>query len=490
MTIDAGIWLGALVLLPAAVALASYTRLHVERLRRLAVVTAVTLLGISSLALFVEQLRAVRVSRPVAWAGAFGEQLLVVDEFSSALLPLAAGLWLLAVATTPRARLDRQGLARTAWSTLVTMACFTTRNPALLALLWAFSVGLYRAALVGEEFRHARRVAGVYLGAATVILAAGVALLFASDTRGTWWETAGLWLVIVAAMIRKGIFPFHAWLPEAFEHGRLGPVVLFSAPQVGAYVMAVLVVPRADPDALHVVAVLALFTAVYGAVLALDRVDARRACGYLFVSQSALVMAGLDCSSHEALTGSLVLWISSGIGFAGLARCVLVLEARRGRLALSRHHGGYEQMPLLAVSFLLLGLACTGFPGTLGFVGEELLLDGAVEAFPVLGFSVVAVGALTGLAVLRMYGSLFCGHRGDNVHLGLVRREVWVFAVAAGFLLASGIAPDLIIRARARASDVILQARQSEVRERTTNPEGHDARMLRYESDGRARPDR
>src|SRR5712672_3041776 len=54
-------------------------------------------------------------------------------------------------------------------------------------------------------------------------------------------------------------------------------------------------------------------------------------------------------------------------------------------------------MPLLAISFLAMGLACTGFPGTLGFVGQELLVDGAVDAFPVMGFGVVIASALLAL---------------------------------------------------------------------------------------------
>jgi NADH-quinone oxidoreductase subunit M len=124
------------------------------------------------------------------------------------------------------------------------------------------------------------------------------------------------------------------------------------------------------------------------------------------MSQSALVMAGLDCTSVSALAGGLIVWLSAGLGFAGLARSVLVLEARRGRLDLTTYHGGYERMPLLATSFLCMGLACTGFPGTLGFVGQELLVDGAVDAFPVMGFAVVVASALTGLAVLRMYFSV------------------------------------------------------------------------------------
>jgi NADH:ubiquinone oxidoreductase subunit 4 (subunit M) len=91
----------------------------------------------------------------------------------------------------------------------------------------------------------------------------------------------------------------------------------------------VLIVPRASPEMLRIIALLALGTAVYGAALALVQTSARRACGYLFMSQSALVMAGLDCTSVTALAGGLLVWLSAGLAFAGLARCVLVLEARR-----------------------------------------------------------------------------------------------------------------------------------------------------------------
>src|SRR5262249_58773524 len=88
--------------------------------------------------------------------------------------------------------------------------------------------------------------------------------------------------------------------------GGWGPAILFSAPQVGAYMTVVLIVPRASPEMLRVIASLALGTAVYGAALALVQTSARRACGYLFMSQSALVMAGLDCTSASALAGGLL----------------------------------------------------------------------------------------------------------------------------------------------------------------------------------------
>src|SRR6186997_155438 len=181
------------------------------------------------------------------------------------------------------------------------------------------------------------------------------------------------------------------------------------------------------------------------------------------MSQSALVMAGLDCTSVSALAGGLLVWLSAGLAFAGLARSVLVLEARRGRLDLTRYHGGYDRMPILAISFLALGLACTGFPGTLGFVGQELLVDGAVDAFPLMGFAVVVASALTGLAVLRMYFSLFCGRSDRMAHsslrYGLTRREAWTFVALVIALVGLGIAPRPLVDSRFAAGDDILRMR-------------------------------
>src|SRR5712692_7031806 len=181
------------------------------------------------------------------------------------------------------------------------------------------------------------------------------------------------------------------------------------------------------------------------------------------MSQSALVMAGLDCTSPSALAGGLLVWLSAGLAFAGLARCVLVLEARRGRLDLTTYHGGYHRTPVLAISFLSMGLACTGFPGTLGFVGQELLVAGAVDAFPVMGFAVVVASALTGLAVLRMYFSLFCG-RSDALarsgRFGLTPREAWTFVALVVALVAFGVAPRPLVDSRFAAGDEILRLRQ------------------------------
>jgi NADH-quinone oxidoreductase subunit M len=461
---DLRVWLAVLVLLPALVVVASYRRLDVERLRWVAVGAAAAMLLVACGVAASAGVRTYAIrSTALSWTPG-GEALIRVNAMSSVLLPLVAGLWLLTVAVTPRGSLDRSGLRRTAIATLLTLACFLTESAVLLLVLSAGAVWTFLSALSDPAHRRQRRIAAVYLGGSTILLAVGVALLVGPRARDTWLETTGLWLIVMAALIRKGIAPFHAWLPELFDHGRLGPSILFNAPQVGAYLTIVLIVPRASPEMLRVIALLALVTAVYGAALALVQSSARRACGYLFMSQSALVMAGLDCSSSSALAGGLIVWLSAGLAFAGLARAVLVLEARRGRLDLTTYHGGYERMPVLAISFLTVGLACTGFPGTLGFIGQELLVNGAVDVFPVMGFAIVIASALTGLAVLRMYFSLFCGRgeaRGSaGLQLELTRREAWAFVALVMALIGFGLAPRPLVDSRFFASDDILHVRQ------------------------------
>ena len=460
---DAQAWIIVLVVLPVVVIGASFVRLELERLRRLAVASAGVMLLTSLVIAVSPSLRAFSVRTSALSPAPGGEALIRVDALSAVLLPLAAGLWLLTVAVTPRAALDRAGLRRTALATLITLASFLTESAIVLVVLSVASVWTFLSALSDPAHQYQRRIVAVYLGFSTLLFAVGVGLLIGPGVDNATIETAGMWLIVIAALLRKGIVPFHAWVPEVFDHGRLGPAILFSAPQIGAYMTLVLIVPRASPDMLRVIAILALGTAVYGAALALVQTSARRACGYLFMSQSALVMAGLDCTSATALTGGFLVWLSAGVAFAGLARCVLVLEARRGRLDLTTYHGGYERMPVLAISFLCMGLACTGFPGTLGFVGQELLVDGAVDAFPVMGFAVVIASALTGLAVLRMYFSLFCGRSEAPAHFGLsvapTRREAWTFVALVVALIGFGVAPGPLVALQFKASNNILQQR-------------------------------
>ena len=61
-------------------------------------------------------------------------------------------------------------------------------------------------------------------------------------------------------------------------------------------------------------------------------------------------------------------------------------------------------MPALATSFLLTGMAMVGLPGSLGLIAEDLLVQGSVEEFPLLGFALIIVTAL--VPVILLSGAL------------------------------------------------------------------------------------
>jgi hypothetical protein len=84
-----------------------------------------------------------------------------------------------------------------------------------------------------------------------------------------------------------------------------------------------------------------------------------------------------------------------------------------------------------------------------------------------MGFAVVVASALTGLAVVRMYFSLFCGRPdplgGAGLRFGLTRREAWTFVALVIALLGFGVAPRSLVDSQFDASSEILRNRQLHV---------------------------
>ena len=123
-------------------------------------------------------------------------------------------------------------------------------------------------------------------------------------------------------------------------------------------------------------------TAVYAAGMASCSSRSGASSAYLFLSHVSLVLVGLELHTSVSLTGALCLWFSVTLSLAGFGLTLRALEARFGRLSLEDFHGLYEHSPTLAVCFLVTGLASVGFPGTLGFVSTELLVDGTDRGQP------------------------------------------------------------------------------------------------------------
>src|SRR5690606_26785073 len=101
-----------------------------------------------------------------------------------------------------------------------------------------------------------------------------------------------------------------------------------------------------------------------------------------------------------------------------------------------------------------------GFPGTFGFVGTELLIDGVVGAFPSIGVLVVIAAALNGIAVLKAFFVLFTGRRREwAVSLGMRPRERVAVLTLTALLLAGGVYPQPGVESRYQAAVELLKER-------------------------------
>ena len=415
----------------------------------------------------------------------------IVDELNGPLLVMTAFLYLLTIFVTARAKSRRVCFGWTLASEAILLATLGCQTPwGIIALLAAGTLPPY------FELRargRPTRVFVLHMGAFVALLVAGWALVDANvlDSELAWLALVPL---LGAIFIRIGIAPFHCWMTDLFEHATFGTALLFVAPMVGAFAAVRLVLPVAPDWVLRGIGLVSLFTALYAAGMALVQNEGRRFFCYVFLSHSALVLVGVDTIpiierggqevSLIGLTGGLVVWLSGGLALTGFGLTLRALEARHGRLSLTRYHGLYEYTPILAVCFLLTGLASLGFPATFGFLGAEMLVDGAVEALPYVGIAIVIVAALSGIAVVKAYFVLFTGTRHiSSVALALAPRERFAVLLLALLILLGGLFPQPGVNSRYFAAEDIIRKRKAwhESRIVGTPPEPRPASSLARE---------
>ncbi len=385
-----------------------------------------------------------------------------IDQLNAPLLPLVALVFLLTTVATLRTKIRRFSFAWTLVSESIALATLACERPwGIIALLALGTLPpLWELRARGKPVR----VYVIHMGAFIGLLTLGWAVVEIEGFHRlhSFWAIAPL---LAAIFIRIGIAPLHCWMTDLFEHATFGTAIVFAAPIMGVFAAVRLVLPIAPDWILHASGLVALATTVYAAGMALMQREGRRFFCYLFLSHSALVLVGLVMLTPIGLTGALCVWLSTGLSLAGLGLTLRAVEARLGRLSLTEYHGLYEHAPSLAVCFLATGLASVGFPGTFGFVGTELLVDGAVVAYPYVGAVVVVASALNGIAIVQTYLRLFTGVRHVTmVPLGARRRERFAVLTLAAIIFGGGLFPQPGIRSRHDAAAKLLEKRAATLR--------------------------
>jgi len=209
--------------------------------------------------------------------------------------------------------------------------------------------------------------------------------------------------------VKAAVWPLHTWLPDAYGEAPLPGTIMLAAvlSKMGAYGFlrfAVPMLPNASAAAEPLMFTLGVVAVIYVSLVALAQTDMKRLIAYSSVAHMGVIIIGIFTFTVEGIEGALFQMLSHGIVIAGLFICAGVLLARDEKLVLSRLGGLAVRMPAFAALLMLFSLANMGMPGTSGFVGEILVIVGALKVnfwVSLLGGAGMILGAAYMLVMLR-----------------------------------------------------------------------------------------
>lgn len=405
----------------------------------------------------------------------FSHHVLVVDELSAPLLPLTSLGFFLVVLSTLKSKHLRFPFSKILLYEAILLGVICCRASWILIILLILST--IPAWLDLRARKKKTRMFSIHMVIFSILITVGFGF---TSTQGesSSLHFFGVSLLAAAALLRSGVIPLHGWMMDLFEKASFGTSILFVVPLTGAIVFLRFVLPVAPVGILQSAAWLSLATALYAAGMAMVQDEARRTFAYLFLSNSSLVLVGMELVAPVGVTGALCIWISVGVSLLGFGICLRSVEGRIGRVSLKSFHGLFESMPSLAGFFLLTGLASIGFPGTVGFIAMELLIEGAVEYYPLVGAAIVITAAGNGITILRTYFRIFTGKNNrSTVPIGLRTSERFSILILSVLILSGGLMPQLMVIDRYHAA-IELNSRRTTPH---TNPINHSTPISQYE---------
>ncbi|HEX2916358.1 MAG TPA: NADH-quinone oxidoreductase subunit M [Chloroflexia bacterium] len=262
--------------------------------------------------------------------------------------------------------------------------------------------------------------------------------------------------LLLAFAVKIPLFPLHTWLPTAHvEAPTAGSVVLAGLLlKLGTYGLiriALQMVPQAFRDAALILAVVAVFSALYGALAALAQTDLKRMVAYTSVNHMGYVVLAVAAAGYTtdpsvralALDGAVLQMVSHGIVTGVLFLLVGTLQDRAETREMGQFGGLLRVVPLLGWFFILAAFASLGLPGLAHFPAEFQIFLGTIDVWP-LAAAITVIGiVITAGLYLRAIQSTFLGQltpRWKDMP-DLKARELWAIVPLLALTVLIGITP-------------------------------------------------
>lgn len=425
----------------------------------------------------------------VAWIPSLGAAYRVgVDGISFPLVLLTAALFFVSLVFS--LNIDERTRSYVALFLLLETAClgvFVALDLVLFYVFWEVALVAMYFIIAGWGYEDRQRAALTFflytlLGSLPLLLAI-LALYLGNDPRTFDMRaiiaapplsglTAGLTLLalLIAFAVKTPIVPFHTWLPAAHvEAPTAGSVVLAGVLlKLGTYGLVRFAL-QMTPDAFRAVAlgvaIIGVFSALYGAFVALAQSDLKRLVAYTSVNHMGYVVVGVAAAAATAdveartlaLDGAVLQMISHGVVTGALFLLVGMLQDRAHTREIGAFGGLLRVVPVLGWFFILAAFASLGLPGLAHFPAEFEIFLGTFEVWSVLAAIVVVGIVITAGLYLRAIQAMFLGPVRERWQrmTDLSPRELWAVVPLLLLTIAIGILPSILLNVIHRATEAL-----------------------------------
>jgi NADH-quinone oxidoreductase subunit M len=254
---------------------------------------------------------------------------------------------------------------------------------------------------------------------------------------------------LMAFAVKVPMFPVHTWLPDVHVEAPTGGSAVLAAImlKLGAYGFLRFSLPI-TPDASHYMApfiiTLSLIAVIYIGLVALVQKDMKKLVAYSSIAHMGFVTLGFFMFNAMSVQGGIMQMISHGFISGAMFLCIGVLYDRMHSRQIADYGGVVNRMPKFAAFFVLFSMANCGLPATSGFVGEFMVILGAVQFnfwIGMLAATALILGAAYSLwMVKRVVMGKIANHHVNEL-TDLDKREFFMFALLAIAVLYMGLYP-------------------------------------------------
>ena len=262
-------------------------------------------------------------------------------------------------------------------------------------------------------------------------------------------QTLLFFAFFAAFAVKVPMWPVHTWLPDVHVEAPTGGSAVLAAImlKLGAYGFLRFSLPIAPDASRHwawLMLTLSLVAVIYVGLVAMVQKDMKKLVAYSSVAHMGFVTLGFFIFNDLGVSGGIIQMIAHGFVSGAMFLCIGVLYDRVHSREISAYGGVVNTMPRFAAFALLFAMANCGLPGTAGFVGEWMVILGAVKFNFWIGL-LCATALIWGAAyTLWMFKRVYLGPVA-NAHVRALKdinaRECLVLAALAVAVLVMGVYP-------------------------------------------------